>query len=1571
MVKNLPSVERSTKIRFGKHVPDSNDQEENTVVFNASNVLVPTPHSNAVYLSPIRNRADFTAPEVVLLMYDRNTKEITESGESANNLVGGATLSLAVDRANATSNTIIFTGGGHDDNNVGFVTDSNVGISNLLPEHTLSVGTNFYVDDTGSNVLVVSGNVAVLRDMVIDGNLRVNGDTTVIYAENTAIKDALIELGQNNTSEDTTLDLGFLMHRPDALSNVVIGYREESDEFAIGYTDTNPTDKTFTPKSDEDINVHVYGLTHVDANIYAHEDLVVDGNVYVSQNVSVTEELTVSGNVYADKDLEVVGNTYVSGNVNVTKQLSVSGNAYVSGNVEVTKALIVSANTHLKGDNVFITHTMDFLDPTTAIVTDQVSNVQIRLGQLENVANTVSNPLDDQVLLYDGGEWVNDYPMHTYIKIRNDEDSTTIEKGDAVYVKGTHNSNILNVGLAHSDSTDTMPCIGLSNQQLTTGQQGTAVAYGKALSVVTTGFIAGETVYVSNTVPGGLSNVKPFNNDLIQNVGVVTKVHGSNGGVFVTGIGRANDIPNAVIETSNASVNYVYVNSVNNDLRKIDPMKLPTKLQTLSQVVNTGNAVANAVTLRGVSITSGNGFNGDLVVAGNVTVDTNTLKVDAEANRVGILTVSPGYPLDVRGTANVGALVTTSTHISDSTAVTSKTTGALQVTGGVGIQGDLYAADTTLDSVKALNLATGTLPFTDSTKKLVDSVITQNDDGSIIISANVEIAGNVSVVGNTFALTSNDVVITDRIFDIANNNTSTSLDIGILMEHPGKNIFIGHHTNPQDNFTIGYTSNGCTEDHVEWNGTDHITANVWGYLITQNTVTIEHNDLYVKNGLIGVTTESPVANIHVVGNAFVTSNITTSSNIIVGGTATATSKTTGALQVAGGLGVAGDIHGSSLYTDDYLIHSGDTDTKIGFPLADTFTVTTANTERLRVNATGATLSTDTSGSSANPELSLYRDQTGSNGNYLGQIRFDGKHDGGNDQLYAKITGKIKKADQGGEDGAIETAIITDGSQRISLRHTGDLFHIKKGTDFQVGETANIYVKTSTSRVGINTDSPAYSLDVQGTSNVGVFTSTDGTITNATASTSKTTGALKVAGGVGVQGDLHADAAYISSNLNVDGTTLHVDSVSNRVGVGKTDPGFTLDVNGDINFSGGLNQGGSPFVSSPWTIAANDDLSYTSGNVTVGTTLFHVDTQTSNIGIGKTDPGFTLDVNGDVNFSGSLYEGGSPFVSTPWTIDGDDLEYTSGNIGIGTNAAAATLHVGGNIYSTSNISAYEIEVANVTTTNLMINTVIVSATTSLDSVVNVSNITSNTVQFTNSNVSIAATGNVVANYFKGDGSQLTGIATTLQSVSDFGNTSSNVIQFTNSDVGLVATGNVVANYFKGNGSQLTGIATTLQSVSDFGNTSSNTVQFTNATTGFVTTSNVTVGGIAKQTSVPAFTVRLTDGTIVGAGDIDYNQVDTDNTSSYTTSDGRFTAPVAGHYFFSAHGIYQNDVTVYDFTINGTRQNINALCSSPSANYIQCNISAVLNLSVGDYVNVYQVEGGTFGTDNNVFTGFFIG
>ena len=1327
MVKNLPTVERSTKVRFGKHVPDSIEQEENTIVFNASNVLVPTPYSNAVYLSPIRLRSDYQAPEVVLLMYDRNTKEITESGESANALIGGVTLDNAVQRSNNTSNTLQFVGGGMLENGVSFVTDSNIGISNLLPQHTVSVGSNLYIDDVGSNVLVVSGNVAILDSLVVDGNLRVNGGTTVIYTENTTIRDPLIELGTNNGSSDTTLDLGILMHRPHALSNVVIGYREDTDEFALAYTDAKPTDTTFTPKTDEDINVHVYGLTHVDANIYAHEDVLVTGNTYisgnvvaskdftltgntyvsgnvvaskdftltgnayvsgnvvaskdfsltgnayVSGNVSITEELTVSNNVYADKDLEVMGNVYVdgnvvaskdftltgnayvtgnvvaskdftltgnayvtgnvvaskdftltgnayvTGNVSITKELTVSnnvyadkdlevmgnvyvdgnvvaskdftltgnayvtgnvnitnhltvsnnmyadkdlevagnvyidsnvvaykdfilsGNAYVTGNVQVTEALIVSGNTHLEGDNVFITHTMDFLDPTTAIVTDQVSNVQIRLGQLENVANTVSNPLEDHLIVYDGTQWVNDYPMHTYIKIRNDEDTATIEKGDAVYVKGTHNSNILNVGLAHSDSADTMPCIGLSNQQLKTGQQGTAVAYGKALSVVTAGFIAGETVYVSNTVPGGLSNVKPFNNDLIQNVGVVTKVHGSNGGVFVTGIGRANDIPNAPLITDYNDMNYVYVNNINNDLKKIASENLNIPLTTA--VSSSSNSAANAVTLRGVSITSGDGFHGDLVVAGNVTVDSTTLHVDAESDRVGVGTIYPGQSLDVRGAANVGALVTTSTIISDATVATDQTTGALQVTGGVGVGGDLYAADTTLDSVSPLNISAGALPIADANKKLVDSLITQNGTGKLIISANVEITGNISVLGNSFAITSNDLIINDRIIDLANNNASSTLDVGILMEHPGKNIFIGHHTSPHDYFSIGYTSNGCAEDHVEWNGTDHITANVWGHLITQNTVTVEYGNVYIVDGGLGIgigdgeNDNIPESKLYVTGNAHFTSNISTASNVLITGDAAATSTTTGALQVTGGVGVQG----------------------------------------------------------------------------------------------AAFFG-----------GAVTGASYSGGA---------------------ISGTTGTYTDVLT----VSDNTPA---------------------------TSTTTGALKVAGGVGVVGEIHSGAISAAKDQNV---TSYLGRAAIGYNGSHSDQACFahIDHNNDTSYAIRQNNSGRTILNSSAGNRINFNINNSTkatvesnGDFIVDNDTLYADATNDRVGINKAAPEYTLDVDGDINFTGTFREGGVPYVSTPWTIESSPtaLSYTSGFVGIGEATPDATLHITGNAYVTTNLHA---------------------------------------------------------------------------------------------------------------------------------------------------------------------------------------------------------------------------------------------------------------------------------------------
>ena len=116
-----------------------------------------------------------------------------------------------------------------------------------------------------------------------------------------------------------------------------------------------------------------------------------------------------------------------------------------------------------------------------------------------------------------------------------------------------------------------------------------------------------------------------------------------------------------------------------------------------------------------------------------------------------------------------------------------------------------------------------------------------------------------------------------------------------------------------------------------------------------------------------------------------------------------------------------------------------------------------------------------------------------------------------------------------------------------------------------------------------------------------------------------------------------------------------------------------------------------------------------------------------------------------------------------------------------------------------------------------------------------------------------TGNVVAGYLYGDGSNISGIASNLDQITNNGNVTSNTVQFSNAITGLVTTanvevggeltvtGNVVAGYLYGDGSNISGIASNLDQIVNNGNVTSNTVQFSNAITGLITTANVEVGG----------------------------------------------------------------------------------------------------------------------------------
>ena len=75
----------------------------------------------------------------------------------------------------------------------------------------------------------------------------------------------------------------------------------------------------------------------------------------------------------------------------------------------------------------------------------------------------------------------------------------------------------------------------------------------------------------------------------------------------------------------------------------------------------------------------------------------------------------------------------------------------------------------------------------------------------------------------------------------------------------------------------------------------------------------------------------------------------------------------------------------------------------------------------------------------------------------------------------------------------------------------------------------------------------------------------------------------------------------------------------------------------------------------------------------------------NIGIGISNPNYKLDVNGDINFTGSLNQNGSEFKTSQWTTINNDIYYSLGNVGIGKSTnITEKLDIQGNLRIAGNI-----------------------------------------------------------------------------------------------------------------------------------------------------------------------------------------------------------------------------------------------------------------------------------------------
>jgi len=1236
-----------------------------------------------------------------------------------------------------------------------------VATGNVSVSHALDIGSNVIIDDLAEDVIVATGNVSVSHALDIGSNVIIDdlAEDVIVATGNVSVSHAL-DIGSNvvidDLAEDVIVATGnvSVSHALDIGSNVVIDDLAEDVIVATGNVSVSHALDIGSNVIIDDLSDDVIVAT---GNVSVSRGLDVGSNVIIDDlsedvivatgNVAVSRGLDVGSNVIIDDLAEDV--IVATGNVSVSHALDIGSNVViddlstdaidVTGNIRVSQTLTaedvasntVHANTYY-GDggilsNVTLqvvsdkgnatTQTVQFTNPTTAFTTDLTSNVEVKLDQLSNVI--ITNLQTDHLLTYDGENWVNDFNIHNFIKVHNTT-GDTLHKGNVVYIVDSFNNNVANVALAKSDSSSTMPAIGLIHEDVAPGGEGVAVAYGKVTGINTLGFTEGQTVYVSNTSAGNIMDSKPYGlGDQIQNVGICINVHQSNGVVFVTGVGRSNDIPNAPISSS---PNYVYVNETNNDMKKIAPENLLTKLQTLEQVVNTGNTVSNSIE-----------------ITGNLTVSENVSIGGLSSNYIPIV--------------------------------------------GVG-------------------------------NYLEDSSI-RKDNGSIIISTDTEITGNLIVTGNSYVVSSNNVIIEDRILGLANNNTSHDLDTGIIMEHPGHNVALIHHGD-EDRFSMGYTQNTLTDDHV-LPDSNIFLLNVLGNVDVQNTITIQQN-AYL-NGNVGISNNAPEHDLSIGSNLYMDD---TGSNVV---------------HVEGNIAATRFIGDGAYLTNiastfEQIIINGNV---------------TANTVEFE-NAISIVTTGSVGISNTTPEHDL---SVGSNL----YVDDDGTH-------VVNVTGNIAA-----------TRFIGDGAYLTNIASTFEQIIINGNVTSNTVEFENAISIVTTGAVGIANSAPEHDLSVGSN----LYVDDDGThVVNVAGNIAAT----RFIGDGAYLTNIASTFEQIIINGNVTANTVEFENAisivtTGAVGIANSAPEHDLSVGSNlyvdddgthvVNVAGNIAAtrfiGDGAYLTN---IASTFEQIIINGNVTSNTVEFENATSivtTGAVGIANSAPEHDLSVGSNlyvdddgthvVNVAGNI-------AATRFIGDGAYL----------TNIASTfeQIIINGNV--TANTVEFENTISIVTTGAVGI------ANSAPEHDLSVG---SNLYVDDDGTHVINVVGNVAATRFIGDGAYLTNIASTFEQIIINGNVTANTVEFDNT-VSIVTSGNVGiansapdhelsvgsnlyvddvgSNVLVINGNTYMGALTLgfgeatiqpsygLHHVTESYNQTGDTIILTNATTGLDVTSNIEIAGNLK-------------------------------------------------------------------------------------------------------------------------------
>ena len=201
---------------------------------------------------------------------------------------------------------------------------------------------------TTDHLLDVHGNAYISENLTIQGDLNVLGTTTMVQIEDLQVENAIIELGNNNVSD--TIDLGIVMNRPTA--NVVVGFRGDESELAIGYTHSDPSGSHIVPIADGALKTTIYGNLH--SNNVTTGGLTVDDGFSMGSHILPTSNDTydIGSAEYKIRDLYVADNSlWVGDEAKIT--FSSGELKFRKRKTDTVPAAVTAAGGHATGAKAF------------------------------------------------------------------------------------------------------------------------------------------------------------------------------------------------------------------------------------------------------------------------------------------------------------------------------------------------------------------------------------------------------------------------------------------------------------------------------------------------------------------------------------------------------------------------------------------------------------------------------------------------------------------------------------------------------------------------------------------------------------------------------------------------------------------------------------------------------------------------------------------------------------------------------------------------------------------------------------------------------------------------------------------------------------------------------------------------------------------------------------------------------------------------------------------------------------------------------------------------------------------